>query len=322
VATAGCFDGLHPGHVALLQAASHLGDIVVVGINDDASVRAIKGESHPRLPLAARMEMLSALRCVDVVQPFSDLLPDAFIRRIRPHIYCKSDEYNLASLPEATTVQEVGGEVHLLPRLSDWSSSKLAAPARPPDDAHDAVLLQLLQASNVVRSLAYARSGAVLSLARELAEVIATGGRIYACGNGGSAADAQHFAAELVGRFARDRRPMPAMSLAADAAVLTALSNDFGYEQVFSRQVEGLLRPGDALILMTTSGRSPNLLAAAAAARSAGGRVIALTGDPAGPLGALADRVLSVPSDRTDLVQQGHRAALHAICARVEQELV
>ncbi|MBE7558206.1 SIS domain-containing protein [bacterium] len=147
------------------------------------------------------------------------------------------------------------------------------------------------------------------------------GGRqVLACGNGGSAADAQHFVAELVGRMSRDRRALPALSLASDPSNLTALSNDYGFERVFARQVEALGAPGDVLLAITTSGRSRNVLAALETARQAGLPTILLTGaDPSQPA---ADIVIAVPSRHTQRVQEVHMAILHSLCERIEAHFV
>jgi D-sedoheptulose 7-phosphate isomerase len=154
--------------------------------------------------------------------------------------------------------------------------------------------------------------------ARLILNAVRGGGKVVLCGNGGSAADAQHLAAELVGRFARDRAPIPAIALTADTAVLTALGNDDGFDRIFARQVEGLLRPGDVLVAISTTGRSRNVVEAAACARRAGARVIALTGGDGGDLAHLADVEVRVPSDRTAHVQEVHITVGHAICAILE----
>jgi D-sedoheptulose 7-phosphate isomerase len=141
------------------------------------------------------------------------------------------------------------------------------------------------------------------------------------CGNGGSAADATHIAGELVGRFLKDRRALKAIALAADPAVLTAWANDFGYDGVFARQVEAYGEAGGALLAISTSGNSANVVAAARAAKARGMTVIAMTGQGGGKLAAQADIVLAVPSKSTPLVQQGHLCLYHFLCAEVEARL-
>ncbi|MDR7428449.1 MAG: SIS domain-containing protein [Armatimonadota bacterium] len=154
--------------------------------------------------------------------------------------------------------------------------------------------------------------------ARLILDAVRAGGKVVPCGNGGSAADAQHLAAELLGRFARERALIPAIVLTVDGAVLTALGNDYGFDRAFARQLEGLVRPGDVVVIISTTGRSRNVVGAAAPARRAGARVVALTGRNGGDLAHLADVEVRVPSDRTSHVQEVHITIGHAICAILE----
>lgn len=154
--------------------------------------------------------------------------------------------------------------------------------------------------------------------AERLTACLRRGGKVMLCGNGGSAADAQHFAAELVGRYERERCAMAAIALTTDASILTAVGNDYGYEQTFSRQVAALGRPDDLLIAISTSGSSANVVAAAEAARRADIEVVALTGEDGGRLATLADVLLAVPSRRTARIQEMHELCLHALAESVE----
>lgn len=147
------------------------------------------------------------------------------------------------------------------------------------------------------------------------------GGTLFVVGNGGSAADAQHIAAEFVGRFRRERSPLPAVALTTDTSALTAIANDYGFEWVFSRQLRALARAGDTLIAISTSGESPNVLRAAEEARSSGIRVVALTGGSGGALARCADVSVAVPSGETRFVQESHVAIAHALCDVVEAQL-
>jgi D-sedoheptulose 7-phosphate isomerase len=153
-----------------------------------------------------------------------------------------------------------------------------------------------------------------------LADRLTSGGRLLAAGNGGSAAEAQHLTAELVGRFEGDRLPLPAIALHGDTSALTAISNDYGYDEVFARQVRAHARPGDVVLLLSTSGRSRNLLAAARAARQCGADVWALTGAGPNPLARLCDDAVCIPGD-TATVQETHLAAVHMLCRAVEAAL-
>jgi type III pantothenate kinase len=161
----------------------------------------------------------------------------------------------------------------------------------------------------------------VESWGRRLAEILGGGGRLMAAGNGGSAAEAQHLTAELVGRFVDERRPLSALCLSAETSSLTAIVNDYGADEVFARQVQAHGRPGDVLVLLSSSGRSPNLLTAAQRARAAGIRVWAMTGNRPNPLADRADEALAVRARTTAVVQEVHLAAVHALCAAVDAHL-
>jgi D-sedoheptulose 7-phosphate isomerase len=166
----------------------------------------------------------------------------------------------------------------------------------------------------------------LLATARQIAEVIANalrgGNKLLIAGNGGSAGDAQHIAAEIVGRYKKDRPAYAAIALTTDTSALTAVGNDYGFEQVFSRQVEGLGQRGDVLLAITTSGRSPNILAALKVARQRGLVTIGFTGAKGAAMGAACDHLLLAPSDDTPVIQQIHMAFAHGICEVIEQTLM
>lgn len=152
-----------------------------------------------------------------------------------------------------------------------------------------------------------------------ICEALTSGRKVLLCGNGGSAADAQHIAAELVGCYEKQRRSWPAIALTTDTSALTAVSNDLGYEQVFARQVLGLAQPGDVLVAISTSGKSKNVLRAAEQAREVGCKTIALTGANAEPLASLSDLVVAVPSSRTSRIQEVHITVGHLWCEMVDR---
>lgn len=145
--------------------------------------------------------------------------------------------------------------------------------------------------------------------------------QILLCGNGGSAADAQHIAAELVGRYERQRRALRAVALTTDTSALTALGNDYGFEEIFSRQVDALARPSDLLIAISTSGNSPNILKAAEAARAVNCRTLALTGGDGGQLAKLCEMALIIPAARTSRIQEAHITIAHLWCEMIDAEL-
>jgi D-sedoheptulose 7-phosphate isomerase len=161
----------------------------------------------------------------------------------------------------------------------------------------------------------------IAAIVERVAATLAAGGKILLAGNGGSAADAQHIAGELVSRFNYDRGPLAAVALTTDSSVLTAIGNDYGYQHVFERQVLGLGAPLDVLWAISTSGRSPNILRAMAAARGKGLGVVGFTGASGGDMAAGCELCLRVPSDSTPLIQQVHIAAAHIVCELVEARL-
>jgi phosphoheptose isomerase len=158
-----------------------------------------------------------------------------------------------------------------------------------------------------------------------IVETLRNGGKVLSCGNGGSAADAQHFSGELLGRFERERRSYPAIALTTDSSTITAVGNDYDYAEIFARQVEALGEPGDVLLAITTSGGSRNILRAVEAAHSNKLRVIALTGKTGGVVAEAigqGDIEIRVPSDRTIRIQEMHLLAIHCICDLIDTELL
>lgn len=152
-------------------------------------------------------------------------------------------------------------------------------------------------------------------------ETVRRGGTLYFCGNGGSAADAQHMATEYVVRYMKNRRAYPAVALTTDTSLLTAAGNDLGFDEIFARQVEALARPGDLVIIHSTSGNSPNVLRAAEMAREKGVKTLAFAAKDGGKLRDLVDHMVVVPTDRTDRAQELHLCMEHLICELVEAEL-
>jgi D-sedoheptulose 7-phosphate isomerase len=147
------------------------------------------------------------------------------------------------------------------------------------------------------------------------------GGKIMFCGNGGSAADAQHLAAELMGRYLKDRAPLPALALTVDTSALTAIANDYSYEEVFARQLRGIGRQGDLLVGLSTSGDSANVVRAIEAARDMGVLTLVLTGQKGGRMAEVADHVIRVPATRTNSIQEMHIVIGHMLCGLVEEAL-
>jgi D-sedoheptulose 7-phosphate isomerase len=192
--------------------------------------------------------------------------------------------------------------------------------SQPTEDLIDAHLKRSLVALERAT-----QDAAMLTCARKIAEAIvaalSAGNKLLIIGNGGSAGDAQHIAAEIVGRYKRERPAYPALALTTDTSALTAIANDYGYERVFERQVEGLGVPGDVLLALSTSGRSPSILAALRTARKRGLVTVGFTGSKGQAMGADCDHLLMAPVDETAVIQQIHLAVAHAICDFVEHAL-
>ena len=191
----------------------------------------------------------------------------------------------------------------------------------PAETLRSIVADNLRESANAKVRFAAFGTGEVTAAARAVHRALAAGRRVFVCGNGGSAADAQHFAAELEGRYLLERRALPVIALTTNSSTLTAIGNDYGYEATFSRQVEAHARRGDVLVAISTSGNSANVLAAARAARRTGAVVIGLTGRGGGKLAKSADLAVRAPSDRVARIQECHIAAIHAICAAVEEAM-
>jgi D-sedoheptulose 7-phosphate isomerase len=195
-------------------------------------------------------------------------------------------------------------------RVGAEASAKAAA-------AH---VVQVLKDAAAAHERMTARADVVVKAAGAIAAALKQGNAVLTFGNGGSAADAQHFAAEMVGRYERDRKAWPAIALTTDTSALTAVGNDYGFERVFARQIEALGRPGDVAIGISTSGNSPNVLRGLEAAKAAGLVTIALTGR-GGSAGTIAAYHIAVEEARTSRVQEVHATVLHVICELVEKEL-
>ena len=193
------------------------------------------------------------------------------------------------------------------------------AAARGPLEREARVVLR--DAGDSLKRLEVHCTRAVAAAAEAMISSLGSGGTVYFCGNGGSAADAQHLAAELAGRYFLDRPALAAVALTTNSSALTAIGNDFGFEQVYARQLRGVGTPGDVLVAITTSGRSGNVLAAIETAHELGMTVIGMTGLSGRRFAARCDHALVTPSDSTPRIQEGHIAMGHALCELVERAL-
>jgi D-sedoheptulose 7-phosphate isomerase len=179
----------------------------------------------------------------------------------------------------------------------------------------------LRESARIKIQLAEEQAGAILAVIDAVVAALARGNTVFFFGNGGSAADSQHLAAELVGRFTLERRPLPGLALTTDTSILTSIGNDYGFDQIFIRQIQGLGRPGDVAIGLSTSGNSPNVLQAIGAARAGGMVTVAMTGFGGGQLADQVDFCLRVPSTDTARIQESHIAIGHLICQGVDEAL-
>lgn len=325
VFTNGCFDLIHPGHVDLLTRARELGDRLVVGINSDNSVRAIKGSERPVQSQEDRKAVLLGLKPVDEVIIFDELTPERLIRELKPDVLVKGGDWKESEIIGADLVKANNGQVYSLPLKDGFSSSRIVEKLRsvePEKPEPDGTVIQrsLAQHVAVFEKISAAQVDMIRSCAELIIETLGRGNKLLLCGNGGSAADAQHIAAEFVGRYETERRAFPAIALTTDTSALTALANDYDFEKIFARQVEALAVEGDCLIAISTSGNSPNVIAAVMAARKAGCKVIGLTGASGKKLASLCDRCILVPSDRTARIQEAHITIAHIWCESVDTE--
>lgn len=190
------------------------------------------------------------------------------------------------------------------------------------DSMRDEIARRLEESAQIGKMIATSKIGEIESIVNSILSAHKSGGKVVLFGNGGSAADAQHLACELVGRVALKRQAFPAIALTTNTSTLTALANDYGYETVFSRQVEALVNEKDIVIGLSTSGNSPNVVRAIQAAKTKGAKTIGLTGDDGGNLAKVADLVLTVPSDSIPRIQEAHITIGHIICEMVERELL
>jgi D-sedoheptulose 7-phosphate isomerase len=331
VFTNGCFDLIHAGHISLLNQAKSYGDRLIVAINSDESVRAIKGKKRPIINEKDRAIVLLGLEAVDEVRIFNDLTPEALIKEINPDVLVKGGDWKESEIIGAEFVRNKGGEVYSIPLREGYSTtniieryseaSKSKTTTKKKANNNDLIELALTQHIEVFEDLLAENTRAIYDCAEVIYRAIAKGHKILICGNGGSAADAQHIAAEFVGRYETERMALPAIALTTDTSALTALANDYGFEKIFSRQVEALAGRGDVLIAISTSGKSPNVIEAIMTARQRGCQVIGLTGGRGKKLASLCDLCVVVDIAKTSRIQEAHITIGHIWCEYLDSRL-
>ena len=325
VFTNGCFDIIHPGHVDLLKRARSLGDRLVVGINSDRSVRNIKGAGRPVFKEEGRRQILLSLESVDEVFIFDEQTPEALIKKISPDILVKGGDWKPEEIIGSDFVRSRGGKVFALPFIEDYSTTGVIDSLSSKNDSTAAdtrtgiVAASMREHVDTILSLLESCEDNIRSCGELIINTFVNGKKLFVCGNGGSAADAQHIAAEFVGRYEAERCSLPAVALTTDTSALTAIGNDYGFERVFARQVESLADEGDCLIAISTSGNSPNVVAAIMEARRNGCKIIGLSGKGGKKIASLSDVSVLVPALRTARVQEAHITIAHIWCEMVDE---
>ena len=332
VFTNGCFDIIHPGHIDLLARARALGTKLIVGINSDRSVRAIKGGNRPFITQEDRKAILQSMKMVDEVIIFDEATPENLIRQIKPDILVKGGDWAEDEIIGAGLVKENGGEVFSMPLKEGFSSSLIVEKIKNESTTKNTRAESVLPGENIIvnslnahielfKTILESQIESIAECVEIMFEALLQKNKILICGNGGSAADAQHIAAEFVGRYETERIALPAIALTTDTSALTALANDYGFEKIFARQVEALAAPGDILIAISTSGNSPNVISAVMAARAKGCRVIGMTGAGGKKLASLCDACILIPAERTARIQEAHITIGHIWCEIIDERL-
>ena len=322
VFTNGCFDILHVGHVDYLRKAADLGDILVVGLNSDESVHKLKGASRPINNQNDRAEILSALSFVDYIAIFDEDTPINLIKILQPDVLAKGADYKPEEVVGRKEVEDRGGKLALIPFVEGKSTTNTECRLKK---LQDELIKDRLKESIIIKQQLLNNSECLKNislLADQIRVSLHNGGKLILCGNGGSASDALHFAGEVVGRYQRERRAFPAVVLNADVATMTAISNDYGYSEVFARQAEAHVSKNDVFIGISTSGNSENVLRAVEVAKQKGAVASALLGRDGGKIARKVDYPVIIPCDVTARVQETHICIIHILCELIETPLV
>lgn len=315
VFTNGCFDLLHPGHIDLLERARSLGDWLVVGLNSDSSVRAIRGPGKPIVPQEDRAAVLRALRCVDQVIIFGEPTPERLIAELQPGVLVKGGDWPVEHIVGADIVKRRGGRVVSLPIKPGYSTtliidrilaSRSESPAdqqviRPSDQ-----LGGISESINVKQRLLSEQTDLIRSAGNILIGVLGAGGRVFLMGSDTSSADAQYIAAQMQRDCKDEQRAWPVIALSADSAVSATLGNGYGFDHVFSRQIVDLAKSSDCVVALSTSGNSTNVLSGVIAARQVGCKVIGLTGADGKQLASICDVAVLVTSRHPAHIHEAH----------------
>ncbi len=315
VFTNGCFDLLHRGHVEYLGQAKACGQLLMVGLNSDRSVRALKGPGRPVSNEYDRAAVLSALACVDHVLIFDEPTPARVIAQLAPDVLTKGGDWPVDQIVGREVVEANGGRVVSIgSRVPEQSSTRLLERM----DA-ELVVRRLWESALTKQAVAQALAADIAAAAHTVVRALQRGNKILLCGNGGSAADAQHIAAELVGRFEVDRQGLAAIALTTDSSALTAIANDYDFSALFARQLAALATAGDVLVAISTSGNSANIVRVVEEAKHRGLSTLGLLGNGGGRLAGLVDLALIVPASNTARIQEAHITIGHIVCEWVDR---
>jgi len=319
VFTNGCFDILHLGHIKLLRYAKSQGDTLIVGVNSDASVKRLKGASRPINDEISRIELLKSLKIVDEVIIFHEDTPLEVIKKVKPDVIVKGGDYSAQEVVGSDLVKKV----LIFPIEEGHSTSNIVAKCNKnlklsPTYTLDQYILNSISSLELSAQEISTKSALIAS------KILAThknGGTVYIFGNGGSAADSSHFAAELSIRYKSNRTPISAISLNSCIPSLTACSNDFSYDEIYERQLGAHLRKKDMVIGITTSGTSKNVLKALSfsTTKLSHEKIWLLTGNTY----TLNDKysIFRAFSSETAITQQIHMVLIHLICEHIDTAL-
>lgn len=318
VFTNGCFDVLHLGHIELLKKCKELGDVNIVGLNSDASVKKLKGETRPINNQHQRSQFLSYLPFVDYIVIFDEETPLNLIKKISPDFLIKGADYLPQNIVGFDFVTSYGGKVLTFDFNINKSSTKIIEAMKADSNK---IFQKLSNLKNTIEKLLddAVFGQAIENVVQMLKNNLKKGAFIYTIGNGGSSEQAKHFATELLGHYKNYNVFYPCICLADDYVNLTALSNDYGFNNVFSKQIETLGKPNDVLFAISTSGSSENILNALKVAKKIGMTTILLTGKNAKNYD-FVDYKISVDCEDTATIQELHLVVIHYLAERIKSE--
>ena len=294
VLTNGFFDPFNNTHFKVLNEAKEKGDILIVGLNSDQSIKTIKNQP-PVLNQGERNQIIGSIDLVDFIVLYDEPNAERLIETVKPDVYVKGGNHSLESInqQERSSLEKMEARIEFVGKMMDESQQ--------------------------LRENIGLHSHQIDQFSDELIKAFKAGKKVLVCGNGGSASDAQHFQAELIGRFKKNRAGLPCIALTQHPSLLTALANDFGYESVFEKQVEALGQGGDVLVALSTSGNSPNIIRALQAARKNGMKAIGLSGNKGGLMNEHTDLNIVVDSNNSARIQETHITIIHLVSEIVEK---